>query len=196
MVDAAEQTRVTTAPRTQSRPRPLRWALNRFRHRSAHEEMDEVRGLILAKLGSGATAAHREFLDYRFKRRYLHAVDEAPWFGRGAGMLKIVAAICGFVSAGIVGLNENLGTDAEVTVIVLGVLVGALTTIDQTWKPGVRHANLRQTENQLLKEGWDFALERGRYKQATDVDDAFRTFVGEVCRVTQSERSGLEQSIT
>ena len=157
-----------------------------------------MKGLILTKLGNAATDADREFLDYRFKRRYRNAVKAAPKFGRRAAALKIGAATLGLASAAIGALGDNIRTDLgiQITVVAIGVLVGVLAALDQTWKPGVRHANFRQTQNQLLKEGWDFVLGRGRYKKAPDLTEAFRTFVGEVCRVTQSERAGLEKSIT
>jgi hypothetical protein len=168
------------------------------RHATIKEEMDEVERLILAALGPAATEAQKEFLEYRFKRRYVNAVQKAPWFGRIAGALKMTAGTAGLASAGIGALNESIRTMLvwQVTTILLGILVGALTTLDQIWKPSVRHSNYRQTERQLLKEGWDFVLKRGRYRSAHDAEARYKLFEDEVIRIDQTERTGLEESAT
>lgn len=126
----------------------LGWTLRKKkRHTDQEKEIRKLRDLILAELGH-VTEAQQEFLEQRFVNRYVDAVGNAPWLGRGAAALKLSVATFGLISAGIGAFNADIRTLLlwQVVTIFLGILVGVLTAVDQAWKPLLRHANQRQVE--------------------------------------------------
>jgi hypothetical protein len=132
------------------------------------------------------------FLRYRFAAQLR---NYRRWGGPYA-FIFIVFSL-GVIVFGLASSGIAAGWDqahwARWSILVLGVLIGGVTAINQLWKPGEKGVGRTRGAHLLCREGWDFIHDRGRYKEIDDPREAWGTFVDQVERVS-SEVTAVDET--
>jgi hypothetical protein len=141
-------------------------------------QADEVTELVLGKLDSHDEK--RKFIDLRYRDRLATHLRMAPFHQRASSVLNMVA----LAGAAAVTTLAAGGDPGSGWVIGLGLLVAGCTALNQVGQFGRRSALRFRAANGLRQEGWDFAVERGRYIEANYQDgSAFGLFYDTVWQI-------------
>ena len=157
----------------------------------AEGEAQRLHGLLAEKLGGADLSvpepqrlARIGWLQHRFTDALEVDAAAGPSFGRASTALAVMTAAAGLAASALTGL----GNDWEEVVIVLGILVGVLTTINQVWGPSQRSVARYQAAYALRREGWNFLHDRGRYETLTP-EQRLGAFMDEVNRIHDAVES-------
>jgi hypothetical protein len=150
-------------------------------------EAEALTDQIREKVGRNGTAddatrreleAFDNWLFFQFHAPLVRDAVAGPAFGKTATAIAVVTIVAGLTSSGLAATGEG----AKIVVVALGIVVGVLSGINQTWRPSQRSVVRYQAAFALRREGWDFLRDRGRY---TRLDPQIRVaaFVDEVTRI-------------
>jgi hypothetical protein len=163
--------------------------------RAARDEANRLATLVLARMPSAAEDPHRdahdEFVSHRFAPNLEAYAAQAPRYGVAFNALSLGSIVAALGSSGLAASAGDRAAAEEVRWIVfgLGLVVAGFTAINQLWRPAQRSTSRYRAANALRENGWDFALERGRYAAADSLPTAQDGSAGQ--RAEVSERRGI-----
>jgi hypothetical protein len=149
-------------------------------------EIERLTKLMLQRIGDQPEARDEDFLKYRFAAPLRNYRTWGGWYGFAFTVLSVGTIAAGLGSSGIVA-GWDSATWARWTILVLGLLGGVMTAINQLWRPGQKSTSRMRGANALCSEGWAFIQERGKYRNgnAQNPREAFGKFVDEVTKIVQ-----------
>jgi hypothetical protein len=136
--------------------------------------------------GKGAEApldADTSFLKYRFGDQLRNYRRWGGPYAFAFMAFSLGVIVTGLASSGIAA-GWNKAHWARWSILILGIVTGVLTAINQLWRPGQKGVSRTKGANLLCREGWSFLRDRGRYEDIHDPRQAWTLFMNEVEKIT------------
>lgn len=154
---------------------------------NARSQAEQLCDLILQKLGDDDKDSREKFVQSRFQQRMASHLTRAPWLGNAHTAIGVIA-ISGGVAASTLAASGNAHS---AIVVVLGLVVAAVTAMNQIFKFAKRSVVRFRAGNELRHEAWDFILGKGRYMDKSP-EDAFGAFYAEIWRIEAPVDASVE----
>jgi Protein of unknown function (DUF4231) len=129
-----------------------------------------------------STDSLERFMSYRFAEPLETNARKGPRYGWAFTLISVATITLGLVSSALAGSGPD--ETAEMVIVVLGVLVGVLTGINQLARPGQRSVARYQAAHTMRREGWDYVHDSGRYR-LLDPSERLVTFIEEIARINR-----------
>jgi hypothetical protein len=112
------------------------------------------------------------------------------WSWSGLYAFAFVAVTIGVLVASLASSSIAAGWShhdwARWVILTLGLIGAIASLINWAWRPGDKGTSRTRGRNALLREGWAFVEQRGRYIEIENVREAFGLFVDEVVNIAQA----------
>lgn len=129
--------------------------------------------------------ADEDFVRYRFANQLMNYWSWSGLYGFAFVVVTIGVLVTSLASSSIAaGWSHH--NWARWTILALGLIGAAASLVNWAWRPGDKGTSRARGRNSLLREGWAFVEQRGRYVEVDDVRAAFALFVDEVANITKA----------
>src|SRR4051794_133919 len=125
------------------------------------------------------------FLEHRFMARLARFDRRARHFGNLHTFGNVIVISGGLLTSGTIAIGDPSKGWVQAFLIVVGLLIGVLTAINQIVRPGARSTSYALAAVALRQEAWDLLNRMARYETAESDYERTRRFLSEISEINR-----------